>query len=456
MASSGLASLVRILGGGFQGVSAGLDEAEDRRQKQQSLDESRQYRDASLGLQQQDLDERRRQHAQATAPLDFSAFGGSPTQDPRTANPALQWIFKQGELKREQQEREGLQAAIRGLGPTVTQADSFGDVGGSAEPARTVQRPSRAHIAATLAPFKNATPDLYKFLGGDHEDSYLTVGDRVFNRRTGAFIEPPRPPQTFTPPSGSRPVPTVDAKGGISTRYEPQPWQHDLARRALADMGWRENMPGYNVAFFDTVSSLTPITDGGGAATRSQGVPRPPGAHTPGAQSPAAPTPLAIRGPMRQPPPAEREKLAEWDAKTASARGLLDALKKPEIQSILGPVATNPLGALRRGLGNYLDVAMTKEQRQFLAQLANETAEIKRFLVGAAQTVPELRGLSDTLPDKGQIDAAVVAKLSAILQALERNRAAFANVLSQSGVAVPAPMSPPAVIRFDAAGNRIQ
>ena len=83
-------------------------------------------------------------------------------------------------------------------------------------------------------------------------------------------------------------------------------------------------------------------------------------------------------------------------------------------KGVLGNVVSNPVGAGRRGLSEYVPSMTTPAEKKFLASLSFQVAEIKRAFIGAAQTDPELRGMLDLLPDKGQADVNVLPRLQAI------------------------------------------
>jgi hypothetical protein len=144
-----------------------------------------------------------------------------------------------------------------------------------------------------------------------------------------------------------------------------------------------------------------------------------------------------VRPPTQKPPEAsERKELAEIDAARTGVGKLLKGFEKN--QGVLGNVVSNPVGALRRGAGSVLPT-LSADERAFLSGLAIRVADLKRQLIGMAQTIPELRTLADALPDKGEIGPAVFAKLKEIDSLLETKRGAIGNVLQQSNRSVPTP-----------------
>lgn len=155
-----------------------------------------------------------------------------------------------------------------------------------------------------------------------------------------------------------------------------------------------------------------------------------------GVQGPAG----IVRPASPKPPEAsERKELAGLDTSRAGVQALIKDFDKN--QGVLGNTLSNPVGALRRGAGSVLPT-LTQDERQFLAGLSLRVAEIKRELIGLAQTIPELRTLADALPDKGEIGPAVYAKLVEIDKLLETKRASLGNVLQQSNRSVPKPPAP--------------
>ena len=221
-------------------------------------------------------------------------------------------------------------------------------------------------------------------------------------------------------------------KGATPLRTDVQ--AEKRARNALADEGWQPGMQGYDTALFDAMRQITSIAPGGAGYTASQlTIPPPPTGPGRAAPGLGQPTPRIERPAL--PAASERDQLASYDSTIQGLTNLLGQVEKNK--SILGGFLANPQGAGRRALGSIYGPAMSPEERIFLANLASQVVELKRELIGKQQTIPELKGLVDALPDKGDIDASVLPKIQATIGILTRRRDAMRAVLRGSNVQVP-------------------
>ena len=132
-----------------------------------------------------------------------------------------------------------------------------------------------------------------------------------------------------------------------------------------------------------------------------------------------------------QPSGGERSEMADLRAGIAGVDNLLNNVDKNK--DVLGNFASNPVGAFRRGASTFVPGMTTAAEKQFLADLATQVAEIKRATIGATQTDTELKGLVDSLPDKGQVDISVIPRLQAIKAKLNRKLTEREAVFAPSG-----------------------
>src|SRR3990172_1420825 len=232
----------------------------------------------------------------------------------------------------------------------------------------------------------------------------------------------------FTPPAGSRPIPTVTAQGEVSTRYEPPPWQHGLAERALADAGWRPEMPGYAGALFSAVTAMTPYTEGGGAVPRTFAIPSPPsgrGAPPPAPASPGPPGPTRLPGGGIQGPAKTQSLSAEQTVNLADFRTLLGQLKRiGDIYdpSFVGPVAGN-VGRARTATG----IGAGAEEATFRSELASIQNSIIYLKSGKQINEQEFVRLKRELPlatDPEVVFQAKLARAIRLTQEMLANRQA--------------------------------
>jgi len=238
--------------------------------------------------------------------------------------------------------------------------------------------PKNAVLAAIFG--QPGAAELLKQLYPEDADKGIATDKPIY--KNGQWIMPPRVErEPFTPPEGSRPVPTVGEDGKISTRYEPEPRQHELARRALADKGWQPGMKGYNAAFYDAVSALTPVVEGGGAATRSQGLPSPDG------RGPAQ-TPTVITGPQKPISGEVARSVAGAEMASQAVQRLVKASQDPAVQNYLGPYDQYRSDAQRRA-----PQAALGEVPMEVVDLDQDIATTKNYLLnlrsGAAVTPQE-------------------------------------------------------------------
>jgi len=135
-----------------------------------------------------------------------------------------------------------------------------------------------------------------------------------------------------------------------------------------------------------------------------------------------------------RPSAGERKELAEFDAGVASIKTLLASKADPEIKKVLG---MSPAAIGTRWAAGYIEGTPTDKQSIFLAELADAAGQIRRVLVGQAQTVPEMRSLLPLLPRESDPPDRVFTKLQAILQGMESKRGALEGALRGSNVRVP-------------------
>jgi hypothetical protein len=150
-----------------------------------------------------------------------------------------------------------------------------------------------------------------------------------------------------------------------------------------------------------------------------------------------------VSGPTNQglvnpaaPAPGERQSIAQLDYISGAVGSLLDRAADPEIKSIIGSVATNPLGRAARAGEEHLGLPlMTDNQRGFLADKGIVLAEARKIMFGVRQTAPELAALAPALPSDN--DPGFIPKLAAWKTWADANRDAINGVLSGVQIKVP-------------------
>jgi hypothetical protein len=201
-------------------------------------------------------------------------------------------------------------------------------------------------------------------------------------------------------PSGNiRPIP------GAAPKATKEPPNYAYIHGALAEAGWRPDMPGYNTEFMAQLQQPVPIPAGGKAVSRSEGV-RPPsfysgqgGVAPQGGDAAAPSSPIAGGGPrFRGEPATVPETTALGIANAVSVRQstnqMYEALKNPEItRNYIGPYSQYwskiQGGAPNEALGKKPPDLISLEQN--LANLENYTI---RLITGAAvreQEEPRIR-----------------------------------------------------------------
>lgn len=265
------------------------------------------------------------------------------------------------------------------------------------------------------------------------EQNKLIATDKpIYNPATGKWEMPPKVDlPAITPPLNSRPKLSVNEKGEPSTAYENEPWQWEIARGALADKGWRPEMPGYRAAFFDAVSQLTPVTEGGGAATRSQGIPSPTGGQP-------QQTPTVITGPPRPVSDATARTVAGAEMASQAIQRLLKTARDPEVQAYLGPFDQYRSAAQRKAPN-----AMLGEVPPAVVDLDQDIATTKNYLInlrsGAAVTVQEADRMEQELMKKssrGEVFAREVENTARNIAHLEQRVKALALRGDQKALSV--------------------
>lgn len=136
-------------------------------------------------------------------------------------------------------------------------------------------------------------------------------------------------------------------------------------------------------------------------------------------------------GPPLPTPPGERKELAGVDKHLSAVDRLLKGARDPNIIPALGTLFSNPQGAAKRYIDSWTGTALTPEQQGYIADLAFTAGEIRRDMVGLAQTVPELKNATKFLPSEGDPDQLIVSKLTAFRQLLIDNRGAIEAALRQ-------------------------
>jgi hypothetical protein len=133
--------------------------------------------------------------------------------------------------------------------------------------------------------------------------------------------------------------------------------------------------------------------------------------------------------------PTARERTDMADMRTSI--GSLDKLMKDvdANKQVLGNIVSNPWGAGRRGLSDYVPSMTTAAEKEFLGSLSTQVNQLKTELIGKQRTVPELKDLVDLLPEKGQVDVSIVPRLRAIRTLLERKLAEREAVFGGAGPA---------------------
>lgn len=478
MAGYGLALLSGLLQG-LGGLPKGMHEADQLALAQEQL-----------GLRQQALDEQRRQFDQSRT-TDLSALsnvlGVNLGAVPTAAVPTVvaQAVKRSEDARLRQQNQAAADAMLRanttiGLKPDTTLSAMTPGSGALLQPPAPATAVAQANVPTALKSLYTALPFLSPSEGQKAIHEYVApkpvvVGENasLVNPITGQPIIGPRPgaPVTpFTPPPNARAIPTVNAKGEVSTRYEPPPWQQDVAAKALADAGWRSDMPGYHQALYQLMTPLTPVTEGGFAAPRTMAVPPPPtGAIRPdlppGQQPtvqaagrelsnalatmgqvasglPGVPPPAAPRGPQRMPgggiqgPPKSQGLPAEQASKIADIRTFLTALDQAE--TLFKPEYVGPVQGRLGGLRQQLDLpavglGTTPAETQFRTVLQSFANQLLYLRSGAAVTPQEYERITRELPTANDPPTVFTAKLQtarSLLQAALKNRE---SEFSQSG-----------------------
>jgi hypothetical protein len=398
----GLGNAGLIIGGGFEQQQKEQVRREELRQ--QAAESA--LRNALLNKQ---IDQQQAQHeaTQAAAerdkyvqPSDIAAMYAhlglkppSDTMGPSNARIPAAWALPMFTQAAEQQKRTREEAA------RMAQAGVLERLGAGSPGAPAVEPPDEGAMYSAGTPETPATAanPKYQAIAGllrqgplaeylikalDTEaDKGIATDKPIY--KNGQWIMPPAAPprDPFMPPQNSRPVPTVGEDGKVSTRYEPEPRQHELARRALADKGWQPGMKGYDAAFYDAVSALTPVTEGGGAATRSQGIPSPDG------RAPAQ-TPTVITGPQKPVGGEVARSIAGAEMASQAVQRLVRASQDPAVQNYLGPYDQYRSDAQRRA-----PQAALGEVPMEVVDLDQDIATTKNYLLnlrsGAAVTPQE-------------------------------------------------------------------
>jgi hypothetical protein len=141
--------------------------------------------------------------------------------------------------------------------------------------------------------------------------------------------------------------------------------------------------------------------------------------------------------------------IAEMEGKVNSIDHLLTRLDaEPKLKEGIGPGKAWLNRKIADYIGQPVEVlgakfGLNEEQRTFLADLATVSGELRRFQLGAAQTVPELAKTAPSLPEEGNTVEGVMSKLRAYRGWLVRNRKALQGVMEGSGVRAPAVNIPP-------------
>ncbi|HYE19706.1 MAG TPA: hypothetical protein VEA69_14745 [Tepidisphaeraceae bacterium] len=388
MAGSLPAMLAAILGQSATGIPKGMEAAEDARQRQQQLDELKAHRDASLGLQERQFAETQAQHERANAPVDLSPYGGSPTQDPRTANAALQWVYRQADQKRqaekEQAERTRSMEQGRTLADQMERDHAVPDPGAGYGP---VQPPK--HISGTA--------QLLRHLG---------VTPRTESAAFDAvkFREPKEPREPKQPTVGAEIVNTVRALEEAQARGDKATAGVLLAR---LDKLKQYSLPeGAN------------LVGGGTGQTQAQGPPK------------------------TQPLPAGE---AATNADLRTADNLLGEIDRGLQPGYIGPVAGR-LGALR----NVTGIGATSAESTHRARLAEVSNALLRAQSGMAVTPQEYERIKQELPQPTDPPVVFKAKLAAARKLIQDKLANRAAEFDQRGFrggvpaapAAPAPAAP--------------
>ena len=365
------------------------------------------------------------------------SLADAASRDPRLAPFASFFKVKGGEalakFLADQVQRERRQRAGQTIAAGIPNADDTMEFTSPEEGAGMSPVPADPRARAVKAALESGDLDLKEAL------PFLFPKPTAVSETTTGFLDPRTGTITPVPgverpavvvPEGTRPEVAIDVRGRPSTTYkyppERQPSASQLIDRltneyqTLLASGVPETDPrAKNLAQRINNQKLVPFEEGGGVRG-PMGVVQPP--------SPKPPS------------PGERERLGDLDATIINTNNLV--VQANQHRGVLGGLLSNPIGALRRAAGPYSATALTAEERKFLANFGVQVADLKRELIGKQQTIPEMKNLVDALPDKGNVDASVIATLEAIRDLMVSKRQALGNVLEQSNRKNPTPGAP--------------
>lgn len=356
-------------------------------------------------------------------------------QLPSRVKASLVPSFGQLALKEQEREEEARRVGQFQRGLLPLQAVPEGTlVGPRTQPKLDPRLEQLIRLAPALQP-KERSELLNTILFPSQEVVTGEPGRGIIRKQTGEQVGTvPFPSQgPFTPEPGTRPVVRRNPQTGETTithEYPPQPSAATLYEAAVSNLEKVEALypdPKHpeRVKAEVRVNRLRPLTvpEGGFVG------------------GPAGGPPL-VTGPSKSASPGERDKLAMIDSNLAQIGRILGQVKR--YPDLFGSAVSNPIGAGRRTLGKVIPGMLSSEERKVLAGLAFQTTKLKKDLIGATQTISELKGLVDALPDKGDIDESLVAKLEVIQEVLDGERQAITKRLKEARINVPSSPSEPA------------
>ncbi len=114
------------------------------------------------------------------------------------------------------------------------------------------------------------------------------------------------------------------------------------------------------------------------------------------------------------------------DMKTAyeASKNILERLKSPEVQRIIGNIISNPEGYLERLKGGKVS-GLTEDQVKFQSALAYDLAKLRKGFIGSAQTHTELQTLDPFTPTMSEATPGnIKAKVEALQEGILRSHRA--------------------------------
>jgi hypothetical protein len=452
------ALMATIFGSGVQGFAKGIEQRQQDAFKARALDIEKQRADQLVEMQQAKLAQEQQQFeaGQFTSPADLAALAGVGIKLPpelltqgriKTSliAPILTRAAEQEKIRREQEiynrqadvlERQG--AGSPGTPGIPARPSPFGD---ELPPDQGPQIPGRPSEGADMVPGRAARPAIPELQA---LASLLRAGapippqvDKAIDReygmqRTLDTIKQVQQQQQGGDGRRVQMVPEIGAGGALSFKGSAEPDNWLAARRALAEQGWQEGMPGYNIEFKAQIDQPVPLAQGGKATTRAETI-QPPSFYAPGGggyslvqgggggrglvptptgppgapPAPGAPrsrVPSRYEGDEKPLPDSTAKDIITANTMRRAANKITAVLRDPIVDQYIGPYAQYTdwaQGKIPFELGGKIPPAII-DLDQSLNTLHNYTI---RLLTGAQMSENEAARIKGALPQRGnQVD----------------------------------------------------